>query len=201
MKLYYSPGTCSLSSHIALREAGLAFDAVKTPTKTHKTPDGTDFHTINPLGYVPFLVLDSGETLRESAAILQYVADQVPEKQLAPPNGSMARYELQSWLSFIGTELHKNFAPLFNRAMPEEAKAVSTAQLTKRLAWVDGELKDRAFLLNDQFTVADGYLFNVTNWAALVKMDISGFKNLVEYRARVAARPAVAAAMKAEGLV
>lgn len=201
MKLYYSPGTCSLSSHIALREAGLAFDAIKTPTKTHQTPDGTDFYTINPLGYVPFLVLDSGQTLRESAAILQYIADQVPEKHLAPPNGSMARYQLQSWLSFIGTELHKNFAPLFNRAVPEEAKAVSTAQLTKRLAWVDGELLGKTFLLNDHFTVADGYLFNVTNWAALVKMDISGFKNLVEYRARVAARPAVVAAMKAEGLV
>ncbi|MBT9551452.1 MAG: glutathione transferase GstA [Hydrogenophaga sp.] len=201
MKLYYSPGACSLSPHIALHEAGLAFEAIPAPTKTHQLPDGTDYYTINPLGYVPYLVLDSGEALREGPAIVQYIADQAPEKHLAPANGSMARYQLQSWLNFIGTELHKSFSPMFNPAMPAEAKALAVQRLTSRLTWLDGELAGKLYLMGDTFTVADGYLFTVTNWAKPVGLDISALANLTAYRARVGARPAVLAAMKAEGLI
>ena len=201
MKLYYSPGACSLSPHIALHEAGLAFEAVLTPTKTHKTPDGTDFYTINPLGYVPFLVLDDGRTLHEGPAIVQYIADQVPEKNLAPANGTYERYKLQEWLTFIGTELHKSFSPLFTPGTREEVKVAAKAQITKRLTWVDSELAGKDYLMGSAFSVADAYLFTVTNWAAYVQMDIAGFANLAAYRARVAARPGVIAAMKAEGLL
>ena len=132
MKLYYSPGACSLSPHIALHEAGLAHESVLTPTKTHKTPDGTDFYTINPLGYVPFLVLDDGRTLREGPAIVQYIADQAPEKHLAPANGTYERYKMQEWLTFIGTEVHKNFSPLFSPASSDDVKAAATATIHKR---------------------------------------------------------------------
>ena len=201
MKLYYSPGACSLSPHIALHEAGLAFEAIPAPTKTHQLPDGSDYYQVNPLGYVPYLVLDSGEALREGPAIVQYIADQVPEKNLAPANGSMARYQLQSWLNFIGTELHKGFSPLFNPAVPADAKQVFKDRLISRLTWLDGELAGKQYLMGDQFTVADGYLFTVTNWPAMVGMDITGLANLAAFRARVAARPAVQAAMKAEGLM
>jgi glutathione S-transferase len=201
MKLYYSPGACSLSPHIALHEAGLAFEAIPAPTKTHQLPDGSDYYKVNPLGYVPYLVLDSGEALREGPAIVQYIADQVPEKNLAPANGSMARYQLQSWLNFIGTELHKGFSPLFNPAVPADAKQVFKDRLISRLTWLDGELAGKQYLMGDQFTVADGYLFTVTNWPAMVGMDITGLANLAAFRARVAARPAVQAAMKAEGLI
>ncbi|OYT91702.1 MAG: glutathione transferase GstA [Burkholderiales bacterium PBB3] len=201
MKLYYSPGACSLSAHIALHEAGLAFEGVLTPTKTHQTPDGTDYYTINPLGYVPFLVLDDGRTLHEGPAIVQYIADQVPEKNLAPANGTYERYKLQEWLTLIGTELHKNFSPLFNPATPEEAKAATIAHLMKRLTWVDGELAGKDYLLGSNYSVADGYLFTVTNWARMVGVDISGLVNIGTFRARVGARPAVLAAMKAEGLI
>jgi len=201
MKLYYSPGACSLSPHIAMHEAGLAFEAVAAPTKTHQLPDGSDYHRVNPLGYVPFLALDSGETLREGPAIVQYIADQAPEKNLAPPAGTMARYQLQSWLNFIGTELHKGFSPLFTPGMPEEAKTLAKTRLLSRLSWIDGELAGKPYLMGEQFTVADGYLFTVTNWPAFVGLDISGLANLAAYRARVAARPGVQAAMKAEGLM
>ena len=201
MKLYYSPGACSLSAHIALQESGLAFEAIAAPTKTHQLPDGTDYYTINPLGYVPLLQLDNGEKLREGPAIVQYVADQVPAKNLAPANGTMARYRLQEWLTFIGTELHKGFSPLFNPAMPAEAKQISKDRLTQRLAWVDGELANKSYLMGDTFTVADGYLFTVTNWTVPTGIDISALANLQAFRARVAARPAVQVAMKAEGLL
>ncbi|MFZ6675210.1 glutathione transferase GstA [Undibacterium sp. Xuan67W] len=201
MKLYYSQGACSLSAHIALYEAGLTFEAIPAPTKTHKLPDGTDFYNINPLGYVPLLELDDGRRLHEGPAIVQYIADQVPEKNLAPANGTFERYKLQEWLTFIGTELHKNFAPLFKPGTPVETKAAASDQLKSRLAWVDGELAGKDYLLGDHFSVADGYLFNVTNWAHLVGLDISGFANLLAFRARVAARPAVITAMKAEGLL
>ncbi|MBW0172470.1 MAG: glutathione transferase GstA [Hydrogenophaga sp.] len=201
MKLYYSPGACSLSPHIALHEAGLAFEAVAAPTKTHKLPDGTDYYTINPLGYVPLLELDSGERLREGPAIVQYIADQVPQKNLAPANGTMARYHLQEWLTFIGTELHKGFGPLFNPATPEDYKTMTKDRLAQRLKWVDSELAGKPYLMGDTFTVADGYLFTVTNWAPRVGVDITGYAHLTAYRARVGARPGVQAAMKAEGLV
>ena len=201
MKLYYSTGACSLSPHIALHEAGLAFEAVLASTKTHQLPDGTDFYTINPLGYVPVLELDNGERLREGPAIVQYIADQVPDKQLAPANGTLARYRLQEWLTFIGTELHKGFSPLFNPSTPEDYKPMVRERLLQRLQWVDGQLAGKQYLMGDQFTVADGYLFTVTNWTQPTKLDISGLAHLAAYRERVGARPAVQAAMKAEGLL
>jgi glutathione S-transferase len=201
LKLYYSPGACSLSPHIALHEAGLTFQAIPAPTKTHKLPDGTDYYTINPLGYVPLLELDDGTRLTEGPAIVQYIADQVPDKQLAPANGTLARYQLQSWLTFIGTELHKGFSPLFNPATPEEYKAMARERLAGRLRWVDGQLEGKAFLMGDTFSVADGYLFTVTNWAPRVGVDLAGLSRLLAWRERIAARPAVQAAMKAEGLL
>ena len=201
MKLYYSPGACSLSPHIALREAGLAFEPVLASTKSHKLADGTDYYGINPLGYVPMLELDDGTRLREGPAIVQYIADQVPAKNLAPANGTLPRYRLQEWLTFIGTEVHKQFSPLFNAAMPEEAKKIQREKLTQRFQWIDSELKDKQYLMGDNFSVADGYLFTVTNWAPHTMIDLAPYPNLVAYRARVAARPAVQEAMKAEGLL
>ncbi|RKR28707.1 glutathione S-transferase [Acidovorax sp. 93] len=201
MKLYYSPGACSLSPHIALQEAGLAYTPVLASTKSHKLQDGTDYYTINALGYVPVLELDNGERLREGPAIVQYIADQVPDKQLAPANGTLARYRLQEWLTFIGTELHKGFSPLFNPATPEDYKPMVRERLLQRLQWVDGQLAGKQYLMGDQFTVADGYLFTVTNWTQPTKLDIAGLANLAAYRERVGARPAVQAAMKAEGLL
>ncbi|MBK0391383.1 glutathione transferase GstA [Ramlibacter algicola] len=201
MKLYYSPGACSLSPHIVLREAGLAFEPVLTPTKTHKTADGTDYYTINPLGYVPMLELDDGTRLREGPAIVQYIADQVPTKNLAPANGTLPRYRLQEWLTFIGTEIHKSFSPLFNAAMPEEGKQIYRDRLSNRFQFVDGQLEGKQYLMGDNFTVADAYLFTVSGWTKPLNIDISGFKNLLAYRDRVSARPAVQEAMKAEGLI
>ncbi|MDH4451347.1 MAG: glutathione transferase GstA [Rhodoferax sp.] len=201
MKLYYSQGACSLSPHIVMYEAGLPFEAIPAPTKTHQLPDGTDYYTINPLGYVPYLTLDDGRSLHEGPAIVQYLADLVPEKQLAPANGTFERYKLQEWLTFIGTELHKSFSPLFNPAAPEASKEQARQTLTKRLGWVDGELADKDYLLGAQFSVADAYLFTVTNWARIVKLDLSAFTHLLAYRTRVGERPGVQAAMRAEGLL
>ena len=201
MKLYYSPGACSLSPHIALHEAGLAHTTALASTKSHKLQDGTDYYTINPLGYVPLLELDNGELLREGPAIVQYIADQAPDKKLAPANGTLERYRLQEWLNFISTEVHKGFSPLFNPATPEDYKTVVRERLMQRLQWVDSQLAGKQYLMGDQFTVADGYLFTTSNWAGHVKVDIAGLHNLAAYRERVAARPAVQAAMKAEGLL
>ena len=201
MKLYYSPGACSLSPHIALQEAGLAFESVLTSTKTHKLQDGTDYYGINPLGYVPMLELDDGTRLREGPAIVQYIADQAPAKNLAPANGTMARYRLQEWLTFIGTELHRGFTPLFNPATPEDYKPSVKERLASRFGWVDSQLADKEYLMGEQFTVADGYLFTVTNWATHTGVDLSAFAHLQAWHARVGARPAVQAAMKAEGLL
>ena len=201
MKLYYSPGACSLSPHIALQEAGLAYTPVLASTKSHKLQDGTDYYEINPLGYVPMLELDDGTRLREGPAIVQYIADQVPLKMLAPVNGSLQRYRLQEWLTFIGTEIHKGFSPLVNPATPEEYKTMARTKLLERLQWVDSQLADKQYVMGEQFTVADGYLFTVTNWTKPTNVDISGLANLAAYRERVGARPAVQAAMKAEGLL
>ena len=201
MKLYYSAGACSLSPHIVLHEAGLSFEAIPAPTKTHKLPDGTDFYTINPLGYVPLLELDDGRRLREGPAITQYIADLVPAKKLAPANGTWERYKLQEWLTFIGTEVHKNFSPLFTPGTPDETKAAALTRLKQRLTWVDGELAGKDYLLGSDFSVADAYLFTVTNWGQYVGLDISDLANIAAFRARVGARPAVIAAMKAEGLI
>ena len=201
MKLYYSTGACSLSPHIALREAGLPFELVLASTKTHKLADGTDYYTINPKGYVPLLELDNGERLSEGPAIVQYVADLVPAKNLAPANGTMARYRLQEWLTFIGTEIHKSFSPLFNPATTEDARAAAKTRLQGRLAYVNEQLAGKQFLMGDTFSVADGYLFTVTNWGRPTGVDISALTNLTAFMARVAARPAVQEAMKAEGLL
>ncbi len=201
MKLYYSPGACSLSPHIVLHEAGIPFHPVMASTKTKKLADGTDYLTINPLGYVPLLELDDGTRLREGPAIVQYIADQVPTKNLAPANGTLPRYRLQEWLTFIGTELHKSFSPLFNPAMPEEAKALARAKLDERLKWVDSQLEGRDYLMGAGFSVADAYLFTVAGWGKYVGVDISGLKHLGAFMARMAARPAVQAALKAEGLL
>ena len=200
MKLYYSPGACSLSPHIVLREAGLAFEPVLASTKTHALADGTDYYGINPLGYVPLLELDDGTRLREGPAIVQYIADLVPGKKLAPANGTIARAQLQSWLNFIGTELHKGFGPLFNPATPEEFKKITTDKLMSRLKWVDGELAGKQYLMGD-FSVADPYLFTVTGWAPRVGVDITGLPNIAAFRERMLARPAVQAALKHEGLM
>ncbi|MEJ5992192.1 glutathione transferase GstA [Ramlibacter sp. PS3R-8] len=200
MKLYYSPGACSLSPHIVLREAGLAFEPVMAPTKTHKLPDGTDYYTVNPLGYVPLLELDDGTRLREGPAIVQYIADQVPARNLAPANGTLQRYRLQEWLTFIGTEIHKSFSPLFNPAMPEEGKKVYRERLANRFQFVDKELQGKDYLMGDAFSVADAYLYTVTRWSKPMSIDLSAYPNLLAHHARVEARPAVQEALKVEKL-
>jgi glutathione S-transferase len=201
MKLYYSPGACSLSPHIALREAGLAFEPVLASTKSHKLQDGTDYYGINPLGYVPLLEMDDGATLREGPAIVQWIADQAPSKNLAPAAGTLARYRLQEWLTFIGTEMHKGFSPLFNPATPEEYKVAVKDKLKSRFTWLDGQLAGKDYLMGEHFTVADGYMFTIANWAKPMAVDLAEMPNVQAWQARVAARPAVQEAMKAEGLI
>jgi glutathione S-transferase len=201
MKLYYSPGACSLSPHIVLREAGLAFEPVLASTKTHKLQDGSDYYGINPLGYVPMLELDDGTRLREGPAIVQYLADQVPNKNLAPANGTLPRYRLQEWLTFIGTEIHKTFSPLFNPATPEEAKGQFREKLASRFEFVDKQLEGREYVMGDHFTVADAYLYVVTRWTKPMNIDISRLKNLSAHNARIDARPAVQEALKVEKLL
>ena len=190
-KLYYSPGACSLSPHIALREAGLPFQLVMASTKTKKLADGADFTAINPKGQVPVLEFDDGQRLTEGPVIVQWIADQAPASGLAPAAGSMARYRLMEWLNFITSELHKGFSPLFNPATPDEAKSLSRAKLGERLAWVDQQLAGKPYLTGDGFTVADGYLFTVAGWGRHVGVDIAPLANLSAFMARVAARPAV----------
>jgi glutathione S-transferase len=201
MKLYYSPGACSLSPHIVLREAGIAFEPVLASTKSHKLQDGTDYYGINPLGYVPMLELDDGTRLREGPAIVQYVADLAPTKNLVPAAGTLPRYRLQEWLTFIGTEIHKSYSPLFNPGMPEDAKKIYKDKLVSRYQWLEGELADKDYLMGENFSVADAYLFTVTNWAGPTGVDISGCPRVQAWHARVRARPAVQEAMKAEGLL
>jgi glutathione S-transferase len=200
-KLYFSPGACSLSPHIVLRESGLPFDLVQANLGTHKLTDGSDYYGINAKGSVPVLELNDGQRLTEGPAIVQYIADQVPAKNLAPTAGTMARYRLMEWLNFITSELHKGFSPLFNPAMPAEAKALASAKLVERLTWVDSQLAGKQYLMGDSFTVADAYLFTVAGWSKYVGVDISGLANLGAYMGRVAARPAVQEALKAEGLL
>ena len=201
MKLYYSPGACSLSAHVVLREAGLAFEAVAAPTKTHQLADGTDYYTINPLGYVPLLELDDGTRLREVPAILQYIADQVPTKYLAPANGTLPRYRLHEWLTFIGMEIHRSFSPLFNAQMPEEARKLSRERLAKRFQWLDEQLTGKDFLMGNRFSVADAYLFVVTRWARPMNIDLGAYPHLRAHHERIAARPAVQEALRVEGLL
>jgi glutathione S-transferase len=198
MKLYYSPSACSLSPHIALREAGLDVELVRVDLGSHKLPDGGDFTQINPKGYVPALELDNGSVLTEGTAIVQYIADLKPESGLAPKAGTFARYQLQEWLGFINSEIHKGFGPLFNPGTPEEYKATARKNLGLRLAYVAAHLEKNDFLTGAQFTVADGYLFTVLNWGPWTGVDIAAWPSLVAFQQRVGSRPAVLAAQAAE---
>jgi len=198
MKLYFSPGACSLSPHIVLREAGLKFDLEQVDLKAKKTKSGEDFWKVNPKGYVPTLKLDDGTVITEGPAIVQYIADQKPDSKLTAPAGSKDRIKLQEWLNFISTELHKSFSPLFAPDTPDAYKPIVTDRLMKRFTWVDGELAGKQFLLGDNFSPADAYLFTICQWASFMKLPIDTLANLKAWRERVAARPAVKAALQAE---
>ncbi|MET0403174.1 MAG: glutathione transferase GstA [Cystobacter sp.] len=200
MKLYYAPGACSLSPHIVLSETGQSFEVEKVDLRTKKTESGKDFNTINPNGYVPTLQLDDGNLLTEGPAIIQYIADKFPQAKLAPANGTFERYRLQEALNFIGTELHKSFGPLFNPAYPEDAKKLLKANIDRRLTSMDAHLARAPYCLGEQFSVADAYLFTILSWCAPMGIDLGKFPSLKAYQARIAARPAVQAALKAEGL-
>jgi glutathione S-transferase len=201
MKLYYSPGACSLSPHIALMEAGLPYDLVKVDIRAKKLENGDDYLKINPKGQVPALGLDNGEVMTEGPVIVQMIADLAAGKNLAPANGSQERYRLQEWLNFITTELHKNFGPLFAPALADDAKAFFKDRVLGKFKYLDGALAGHDYLMGKQFTVADGYLFTILRWADAMKMDISDLANLTAYKARVAARPNVQAALTKEGLL
>jgi glutathione S-transferase len=200
MKLYYTSGACSLAVHIALCESGLPFEKESVDLATKKTASGADFTAINAKGYIPALQLDSGELLTEGPAINQYLADLVPEKKLAPANGSLDRVRVQSWLTFIGTELHKSFTPLFHPSS-DDVKAQAKANIDKRLTYVNKELSGKAYLVGEQFSIADAYLFTVIGWMGFLAMPTDAYPNIQALVANVAARPAVQAAMKAEGLI
>ena len=198
MKLYYMTGACSLASAISLFEAGLKFELVKVDRHTRRTADGLDHNQLNPKGYVPVLKLDNGEVLTENVAVLQYIADQNPAAKLAPPAGTLERYRLVEWLAFINSEVHKAFSPLFRKDAPEEVKQYTRKNLATRLEYLQRILADRNFLMGEQFTVADAYLFTVLGWSTHVDVDIGQLKRYVE---RIGARPRVIDAMKAEGLI
>ena len=200
-KLYYSPGACSLSPHIVLREAGLPFDLVMVSTKTKKLADGSDYLAINPKGQVPLLELDDGQRLSEGPVIVQYLADQAPASGLMPAAGTMARYRALEWLNYITSELHKGFTPLFTPGTHEDTKSSARQKLNEKLAWVDAQLAGKTWLTGDSFTAADAYLFTVAGWGKFVGVDIAPLPNLSAFMARVAARPAVQQALKAEGLL
>lgn len=200
MKLYYSPAACSLSPHIALREAGLPVELIKVDLKTKQTADGRDFTQINPKGSVPCLELDNGERITEGPAIVQYIADLNPAANLAPANGTFARTRLQESLNFITSELHKGFSPLFNPQAPAEWKTVVRTMLGKKFDYLSAQLQNQPYLLGEQFTVADGYLFTVLFWTRWVEIDLQQWPVLQAFFNRVAARPAVQAALDAEGV-
>lgn len=200
MKLYYSPGACSLSPHIVLCEAGLDFTIEKVNLRTKETESGRDFSAINPKGYVPALELDGGEVLTEGPAIVQYVADLAPEKKLIPPAGTLARARVQEWLNFIGTELHKNFTPLFNPASTDDIRNAAQANIARRLPIAATALDAHPYLIGDSFSVADAYLFTVLSWTGFVKVDITPWPSLAAFVERMKARPGVHAALAAEGL-
>jgi glutathione S-transferase len=201
MKLYYSPGACSLSPHIVLNEAGLKHTLCKTDTREKTIEGGGDYTKINPLGYVPALELDDKTVLTEGPAIVQYIADQVPDKKLAPSQGSPQRYRLQSWLNFISTELHKNFSPLFSAEVPDGAKKFFKDRLATRFAYLDGHLAKNQYVMGNAFSVADAYAFTVLNWTQPLKIDLSPYSNIQSFQKRIGARPAVQTAMKVEGLI
>lgn len=201
MKLYYSPGACSLSPHIVLREAGIPVELVKVDLRSKRTDSGQDFKSINSKGYVPTIELEDGQRLTEGPAIVQYIADKVPARGLAPAAGTLDRYRLQEWLNFISTELHKQFSPLFDPASDDALKARQRERLQGRLAWVAQQLAGRDYVMGANFTVADAYLFTVLNWSGHVGIDLAQWPVLAAYVARVAARPKVREAMQAEGLL
>lgn len=201
MKLFLKPGACSLSPHIVLEESGLPYETECVDLQTKVMESGGDFWKVNPKGYVPALLLDSGELLTEGPAIVQYVADQVPAKKLAPPNGSIERYRLQGWLNFIATELHRSCTAFFHPLSREDWKAAATANLQRRLAYTNEHLADKSYLLGDEFSVADAYLFTVLRWMKPMNFDISAWTHLVAYQARIGARSAVDAVLRAEGLL
>jgi glutathione S-transferase len=200
MKLYYTPGACSLSPHIALSEAGLPYELVKVDLRAKKLENGDDFLKINPKGQVPALALDSGELVTEGPVIVQMIADSVPAKHLAPGRDSVERYKLQEWLAFINGELHKNIGPLFNPMLSDEAKGVFKDRATGKFKYVDSQLAGHEYLLGKSFTVADGYLYVMLRWAEGMKFDLSGLTNLMAYKDRIAARPKVQEALVKEGL-
>lgn len=201
MKLYYAPGACSLAPHIVLHEIGARFDAEKVDLGAKRTASGEDFFAINPKGYVPALRLDNGEVFTEVAALLQYLADQSPQARLAPDNGTTERYRLIEWLTFVSTEIHKGFGPLFKPDTPEATKESVRATLAKRFAYLNDRLAGRSFLTGDRFTIADAYLFTVVNWTNFHAIDLSPYPNLQAFQERVAARPKVQQALRAEGLL
>jgi glutathione S-transferase len=200
MKLYYSPGACSFSPHVVLHESGLPFESERVDLKAKKTASGIDYNTINPKSYVPALVMNNGELLTEGPAIVQYIADLVPEKKLAPPAGTLERYRLQEWLNYISSEIHKGFGPFFNPLASEELKSATRSRLSKRFGFAGNALEGRDYLLGDTFTVADAYLFIMLRWTRFYGIDLSPWPALGAYFDRIAARPAVIATLKAEGL-
>ena len=193
MKLYYLPGACSMAANIALREASLKFDLVKVDRQTKRAADGLDFNEVNPKGYVPALTLDSGETLTENVAVLQYIADRNPAAKLAPAAGTMERYRLVEWLAFINSELHKSFGPLFRKDAPEDSKNYARRNIATRAGWLNGNLGARSFLMGEQFTVADACLFVVLGWGARAGIDLAQWPQLQGVVARVGARTAFGA--------
>jgi len=201
MKLYYSPGACSLSPHIALLEAGLPYDLVRVDLKAKKLENGDDFLKINPKGQVPVLALDTGELVTEGPVIVQMIADKASGKNLAPARDSAERYKLLEWLNFVGTELHKNFGPMFSPVLADDAKAFFKDRVMGKFKYLDGALAGKDYLMGKQFTVADGYLFTMLSWAERMKFDLAAMPNLLAYKARVGARPAVQAALTKEGLM
>jgi glutathione S-transferase len=200
MKLYYKAGACSLSPHIILRETGVDFSLVKVDLAAKKTETGDDYLEINAKGQVPALLLDDGSLLTEGVAIVQFLADKVPDRQLLAPSGSMTRYHTLEWLNYIATELHKGFSPLFNPATPDEYKTIARAALEKKFQYVNEELNDKQWLMGLRFSVADAYLFTVLRWANAVKLNLEGLSNIDAFMERMKARPAVAAALTAEGI-
>jgi glutathione S-transferase len=202
MKLFYAPGSSSLLPHIALHEAGLPFDFIKVNEHTKAIMGGGDFRNVNPLGYVPALLLNDGTLLTEGAAIVQYIADLVPTKKLAPPNGTIERVKLQAWLNFFASEMHKGgFSPLFYKGIPEEGRDVFRARLKARFTHLNGHLSANDYLMGSDYSVADMHFFVVSNWASWVNFDLSPYRAVIGYRERVGSRPAVLAALKAEGLL
>ena len=200
MKLYYLTGACSMAANIALREAGLKFDLVKVDRQTKRAADGLDFNEVNPKGYVPALTQDSGETLTENVAVLQYIADRNPAAKLAPAAGTMERYRLVEWLAFINSEIHKSFGPLFRKEAPEDTKAYARKNIATRAGWLDSSWGSRSFIMGEQFTVADAYLFVVLGWGAHAGVDVGQWPKLQAFLARIGARPHVIEALKSEGL-